>query len=359
MRKPLLPMLTWALASLLLAAGVAPAATSFSNALTGFTGNSTQPATQAAVAAAGFNFTSTAGFVEDTDPTIQFDSSGAIFGTFFPGDGGRNFMRTVAADYANHSIVAEVTWVTTDMSTQAAYIGLGSAEYGAFRIADWGTPNSAAQLFLEVNPGDPFVFTLKNDNGIATFDQGTAAAGLDTGTNRIRMTYDWFQKSIQFAIDLNYGGGAFTADVTTPPVSTLSLYGADGWPTEPARVYFGGDDGTTFKDFQVTLSTPSMILGDLNNSGTITSADWMILRSNQHTNLSALTFAQAYARGDLTADRANNHADFVLFKTLYDEANGLGAFAAMAASIPEPAAVQMLLAALLSALPAVRLARNS
>ncbi|MBA3483720.1 MAG: hypothetical protein H0T51_18075, partial [Pirellulales bacterium] len=51
--------LSAALLPLALATSVASAATSFSNSLTGFTGNSTQPATQAAVAAAGFNFTST------------------------------------------------------------------------------------------------------------------------------------------------------------------------------------------------------------------------------------------------------------------------------------------------------------
>jgi hypothetical protein len=345
--------------ALLSLSGVASAATSITNSLTGFTGNSTQPATQAAVAAAGFNFTSTEGSVDPNDPTVVFDTSGAAFGTFIPGDPGRNFMRTVATDYANHSFVAEVTWVTFDMFSQAAYFGLGSAEYGSFRIADWGTQFSAVQLFLEVDPVEPEVFTLKNDNTSVIFDAGTDVPGLDTGTNRLRMSYDWFRKTMDFAIDVNYSSGAFTADVTVPGVNTLSLYGSDGWPTEPARVYFGGDDGTTFKDFQVTLSTPSMILGDFDNSGTITTADWMVLRSNQHANLSALTFAQAYARGDLTADKANNHADFALFKALYDEANGVGAFDVMAANVPEPAAGLVALAAALAALPVVRRARNS
>jgi len=345
--------------ALLSVAGVASAATSFSNALTGFTGNSTQSATQSAVAAAGFNFTSTQGFVDPNDPTVTFDSSGAAFGTLAVGDPGRNFMRTVAADYANHSFVAEVTWVTFDMFSQAAYFGLGSAEYGSFRIADWGTQFSAAQLFLEVNPGNPRVFTLKNDNGGVVFDAGTDAPGLDTGTNRLRMSYDWFQKTMSFAMDLNYGGGAFTADVTLPGVNTLSLYGSDGWPTEPARVYFGGDDGTTFKDFSVALSTPAMLLGDLNNSGAITAADWMILRANQHANLSALTPSQAYFMGDITGDKANNHADFAMFKTIYDEANGVGSFDVMAAAVPEPTVGMLLLTAALVAAHRARGFRSS
>lgn len=355
-----------ALAALCLAAAPAAAATNITNSLTGFTGNSTQVATQNALAAAGLGFTSTAGFVEDPpgsgefiDPTVSFDSSGATFGLNLGDADGRNFIRTTAADYANHSLVAEVTWVTTDMTTQAAYFGLGSAEYGFFQIADWGTDFSATHLFMEVtDPVDPEVFTLNNDNGNAAFSPALDAPGLDTGTNRLRMTYNWYLKSAVFAIDLAYAGGPFTADFTAPAVSTINLYGADGWPSEPSRVYFGGDDGTTYKDFSVTLTAGPTVFGDFNNSGTVTSADWVILRTNQHTNISALTDAQAYAVGDLNGDKLNNHADFKLFKGLFDAANGVGAFEAMVASIPEPAAGAMSLAALLAVSAARRRTRR-
>lgn len=352
-------------ASLSLSLGVpdASAAANLTNSLTGFTGNSTQGATQSALAAAGLGVTSTAGFEEDPesgtvfDPTVQFDVNGANFGSFLIGDGGRNFVRTAETDYADVSFVAEVTWVTGDISSQAGYFGLGSAEYGSFRIADWGTPNSAIQLFLEV-PTEPEVFVLKNDNTTATFDEGTAAPGLATGTNRLRMTYDWFQKTATFAVDVAYAGGAFTADVTTPPVKIIDLYGTDGWPTEPARVYFGGDDGTTFKDLQITVSTPSMRLGDFNSDGNITSADWGILRTNQLADLSGKTFQEAYFLGDVTADLANDHADFAAFKEIYDAANGVGAFAAMIASVPEPSSAALVALAGLFARPVVRRAKR-
>jgi hypothetical protein len=342
-----------------LGAPAASAATNLTNSLTGFTANSTQAATQTALAAAGLGVTSTLGFHEDPeaqavfDPTIQFDANGANFGGLLAGDGGRNFIRTAEADYANVSFVAEVTWVTTDMLSQAGYFGLGSADYGSFRIADWGTPNSAIQLFLEV-PTEPEVFVLKNDNTTATFDAGTAAPGLVSGTNRLRMSYDWFQKKATFAVDVAYAGGAFVADVTTPAVNVSDLYGPDGWPTEPARVYFGGDDGTTFKDLQITVSTPSMRLGDFNADGNITSADWTILRTNQLADLSGKTFQEAYFLGDVTADLANDHADFAAFKEIYDAANGVGAFAAMTASVPEPSSAVLLSLAALLARPVVR-----
>jgi hypothetical protein len=337
----------------------APAASNISNSLTGFTGNSSQAATQAALAAAGMQFTTTSNSIEDPpgtfiDPTVQFSTFGAEFGAFTAGDGGRNFIRTVQSDYANVSFTAEVSWLTSAMGAQAAYFGLGSAEHGAFRIADWGTNFSAFQLFLEVNVVTGEVFTLKNDNTVALFDDGTAVPGLDSGTNRLRMTYDWFQKTATFSVDAQYAGGPFVADATTPPVNLIDLYGPDGWPTEPARVYFGGDDGSVFADFQVTVTSSPVRLGDFTADGNITSADWVILRNNQLANLSGKTFSEAYFLGDVTADLKNNHADFVLFKALYDEANGVGSFEAMLAGVPEPSALCLILAAGACAAPALR-----
>jgi hypothetical protein len=77
-------------------------------------------------------------------------------------------------------------------------------------------------------------------------------------------------------------------------------------------------------------------LGDLDVDGDIDSADWEILRSNQHTNLAGKSLAEAYRLGDLTGDLANNHPDFVTFKNVFESTNGAGSFAAMVAQVPEP-----------------------
>jgi hypothetical protein len=96
--------------------------------------------------------------------------------------------------------------------------------------------------------------------------------------------------------------------------------------------------------------------GDLNLDGAINSADWAILRTNQLGNLSSQSLAQAYRLGDLNADKLSNHADFIAFKTLYDAANGAGAFVAMvsASAVPEPASALLVLAAGVFILPALR-----
>jgi hypothetical protein len=49
--------------------------------------------------------------------------------------------------------------------------------------------------------------------------------------------------------------------------------------------------------------------------------------------------------GDLNGDRKSDHADFAQFKTIYDLANGVGAFAAMVASVPEPSSFSLIAAA--------------
>jgi hypothetical protein len=332
------------------AASVASAASSFSNSLTGFTGNSTQPATQEAVAAAGFNFSDL-----ESDTAVQFDASGAHFDALLLGNDGRNYVRTIETDYANVSFEAEITVVAPFIDLQDGYFGIGSGDANAvdgFRTPDWLTPSSSAMLWLEVNIADPFLTTLKNRNTIGTF-VAAAAPELIDGTHRLRLSYDWFRKAAEFSIDLDYADGEFMADLTAAPVNVSDLYGADGWPTEPARIFFGGDEDIVFKDFEVSVSTPSMLIGDFNSDGDVTAADWTILRSNQHVDLSGMTHEDAYFLGDLTADLANNHADFVAFKNLYEAANGAGSFASLSA-VPEPSMAVLVLAAGTFTLPAMR-----
>jgi hypothetical protein len=294
------------------------------------------------VAAAGFNFANTV----DTDPAVVFDSNGANFGTLIPDSGGRNYMRTVQSDYANVRFVAEVTLAIPTSDTppfQSGFLGLGAGDVGFARWPDWNTLSSSVMVVPELYEGNHFFKTMYTSGGPATFSENVEVPGLDNGTHRLRLTYNLFPKSVVFSIDFNYAGGPFVSDFSSPTLPLLALLGADGWPFEPARIYFGGDDGTLFKDFQVTVTGPAIRYGDFNSDGNINSLDWMILRTNQETNLSALTLEQAYFRGDLTEDKRNSYEDFVAFKNLYDAANGAGAFVAMLASVPEPSTMALIL----------------
>lgn len=90
----------------------------------------------------------------------------------------------------------------------------------------------------------------------------------------------------------------------------------------------------------------SLVFGDLNGDGQLDVADWLQLRTWQHHDLSGLPRPEAYARGDLSGDFRNDHADFVLFKEAYQAAHGAGSFAELLAIVPEPYGVAAMLNAI-------------
>jgi hypothetical protein len=69
----------------------------------------------------------------------------------------------------------------------------------------------------------------------------------------------------------------------------------------------------------------------------------MLFRTGQQVDMTGMTQAQARALGDLDGDFRNDHADFVLFKATFESLNGTGSFAAMLASVPEPATILLAL----------------
>jgi hypothetical protein len=81
------------------------------------------------------------------------------------------------------------------------------------------------------------------------------------------------------------------------------------------------------------------LTGDLDFDASIDSADWSMFRSGQHADMTGFTRSQALALGDLNGDFRNDHADFVLFKSVFEGMNGQGSFAAMLERVPEPTSI--------------------
>ncbi len=248
---------------------MAETANSMSNSLTGFTGDSTQAGTQTAVGAAGLTFYSTDGEVtaindngtpDDTsddfeevvsNDTVVFDGDGAHFGSLIAGDGGRTYMRTSQSNFATKSFVAEITFETTN-DEQQVFFGVGAGDTALFGTPDWSTQFSSASFWPEIVNGKITRFRTAND--VNSFGD-TTVPGFDNGTQRFRMTFNAANKQLLGEIDLNYAGGPFVADavVSNFPIVTTSLFAADGWPSEPSRIFFGGDDGTVFRDLSITV----------------------------------------------------------------------------------------------------------
>lgn len=333
-------------------ASMASAASSLSNSLTGFTGNSTQPATQSAVGAAGFEFSSTAGLAEDfsSDPTIVFSSSGATFGSLFAGDGGRNYMRTIES-YAFDSFVAEVTVTIQSLGTlNQAFFGLGSGE-----ITNWGTPDFAGvpTVFmtpepdaLKANAADGITGDWMDPTGAPANDWSSApATGLVSGaagTHRLRMTLDAATKMWTGSIDIDYAGGPFVANASTPTYNMTNAYDdggfvVNGWPTQPSKIYFGGDDGAIFKDFSVTVSGGAED-ADFNNDGSVDGQDFLIWQRGVGVGTDNST-------GDANASGSVDGADLNVWRARFG-----GAAVAAISAIPEPTVASLLAALMMIAL---------
>lgn len=225
----------------------AHAASNLTVSLTGFSGDTAQAGTQAAIGAAGLNVFSTA-----AAPAVAFDAGGAHFGAGTAGDGGRNYLRTNDGNYATVGFVAEITFETTN-DDQAIYLGMGSGDTALFGTPDWSTQLSSASFWPETANNKFVRFRTAND--VNAFADTVVTGGLDPGTHRFRITFNPATNQLLGEIDANYAGGPFVADAVSlnSPISTSTLFAPDGWPNEPSRIFFGGDDNAVFRDLTISV----------------------------------------------------------------------------------------------------------
>jgi hypothetical protein len=245
----LAPLLGLALLSLM----VSPveAASSITNPLTGFTGDTQAnfPGQPATLAGSGLNVTFVWGGGPGAWERIDFNTSGATYGSHSGGgpQAGRNYLRTDQNDYATVGFTA---YVTVNRSTRdSVFFGLGKGDLGASKAPDLGTGN--ASVFLDLQDGF--------DNASRRIQSGTntdTEVGWNpmttvTGPMRLRMEYDALAQTVVYAIDYA-PSGAFVADQTfaTVDVSPLAAEWAGG---EASSIYFGGQNGVTFSNFEVAV----------------------------------------------------------------------------------------------------------
>ena len=213
-------------------------------------------------------------------------------------------------------------------------------------------------LFLEVDR-DSSGLSLVNNTGvdldILGYSITSAAGALDQGGwTPISGNYDAPSNGGDGSVDSDDPWTILTAAGSHTDLSESELAGGNGgvlgasidfgsaWlksPTEdlrmelllasgkrsPVVVNYVGNDGEPYA------------VGDLNFDGDINEFDWPMFRSGSFADLSGLSVLEAYYRGDLNGDGANDLTDFDVFKTEFDGANGVGAFDAMIAAVPEPA----------------------
>ena len=139
----------------------------------------------------------------------------------------------------------------------------------------------------------------------------------------------------------------------TPSANTLAADLGQGLTLRIVHAGSAGQVSVTDIEF-----ASGALFGDLNFSGAIDMADWLLLRDNLFADLSALTPEAAYGQGDLNIDGTADELDFELFKTSYEAANGLGSFSEMLQAVPEPTTSMILISVTMLATFSSRSRRN-
>ena len=119
----------------------------------------------------------------------------------------------------------------------------------------------------------------------------------------------------------------------TPTVAETLGYSASDGSTDIAIQPYPSDHRAVVAEFDLP---GCFVQGDVNGDCALNGSDWSRFRSGQHVDMTGLTPAEAAALGDLNGDFRNDHADYVIFKTAYEAANGASSFMTMLATIPEP-----------------------
>jgi hypothetical protein len=235
-----------------------------------------------------------------------------------------------------------VTFQVSVVALPALRITVNRANGSVTMSNDTGAPvnlsgYSITSGFEALSPGNWLSIADNYDNG-------------NPGPNQVDAAHSWSKLTNASAhtdlseADLQAGTGASLA-----AGRTVNLSSSAAWiQTSTEDLVFQYISGGQVKDGIISYvgnGGNPFAFGDLNTDGSINAADWVIFRTNQQTNLTSLSKAQAYRLGDLDGDLHNDHPDFVLFKQAYIAANGASAFDLMLASIPEPSSAFLVLAA--------------
>jgi hypothetical protein len=251
---------------------------------------------------------------------------------------------------------------------------VGGGPDGYMDDVDFQVTNEVTQPVLQINVNrDTGAITLVNQTGgPASFKSYSItspygalepaswlsiAENYDSGSpgpNQVDPAHNWNELTDPTANgDLSEADLQAAAGTTIAHTRTINL--GNSWirtPTEDlAFQYISGTQVVSGIVNYTGHSGSAFANGDFNRDSAVNSADWMIFRTNQHGDFTGKSGAEAYLMGDISGDFQNNHTDFIIFKALYDAANGAGSFLAMVSSVPEPSSIILVLAAGLFLLP--------
>jgi hypothetical protein len=242
----------------------------------------------------------------------------------------------------------------------------------------------------DIDPGGAFGFRTWFD-GVAFIESGidiSLSATVDRDTGEITLSNNTGQDAQVISVSINSAtgaldpnawlsisdnydeGGGFDTDVWNITAPAMPFPTATTTLSEAEDASGGGSGGTltaaglnlgnawirtpqedlqvsvTLTDSSVVTITPqytgsAILPGNFDGDTDVDLTDYNTLVTNLHTDVSSLQPAEAYFLGDMNGDLALNYADFVAFRTAYDDANGSGAFSEVF-GVPEPSSITLL-----------------
>ncbi len=180
----------------------------------------------AAILAENFDSGTLPATLEIAGPRVTFGGGEALFPGASPEQ--RSYLRTVADDYYGRSFIAAVTVRT---GSDIVFFGLGA---GAPNPGFFYEP-SLPSLNLRIHPNSIAAGRLDVGDHLKSGVNFIESGILGSGTHRLQLTWDAAAQTAIFAIDQNYAGGAFVADLTL-----AAFNGADnGFTDASTRIFFG------------------------------------------------------------------------------------------------------------------------
>jgi hypothetical protein len=165
------------------------------------------------------------------------------------------------------------------------------------------------------------------------YDQNSGTPTVDPNSEWFEFTEPAERDNLSEAQDVSGNGAMFN--------DNQSFNLGNAWirsPLEDISMQMLRQNGT-LQDVTVRYTGRAPVSGDLDFDRDVDVADWALFKSGFSSDLTNLSRAERYGRGDFTLDGTINLADTVAFATAFDDMNGAGAFVTVlgAAVVPEPA----------------------
>jgi len=259
-----------------------------------------------------------------------------------------------ADNWSRYTVQDANTIAPQTQSIAITYGGLGNDTY-ADNIVISVTAGTPAPVVLGITiDRDTGAVSLTND--LASPQQIKAYSILSGAGALIEANYDALADSDSNWVEFTAAGA--TDDLSEGHLTTGVIAASTSMPLDDgvngAWMQYFDESDITFEyldgsgalvqgtvAFTGTTQTLPFAQGDLDFDGDVDGDDWVVYASELGDTFADQSAAQAYRVGDFNNDGANNHADFRVFKGLFDAANGPGAFARLIAA-PEPGTLTLL-----------------